>query len=207
MTDALNRREQSIREAFEAGRMDEAASLAIEAYGREIMSFLRARFRSRADAEEAYSQFTEQLWTTMPRFTWRCSMRTWAYALARNVSARHAAAPEQRPLRNVPLSLCGMLSKLVEHVRSATHGFRKTDVKDRFRALREQLSPDDQMLLVLRVDREMSWRDVAITMSGDEELDGEALEREAARLRKAFERVKRELKAMAEREGLLPSRD
>ena len=52
----------------------------------------------------------------------------------------------------------------------------------------------------------MAWRDIAITMSGDADLDDDAVSRESARLRKTFERVKSELKRMAEEEGLLGPR-
>ena len=105
------------------------------------------------------------------------------------------------------MSRAGRLSELVERVRSATQIHQRTEVKDRVRALREQLDPDDQMLLILRVDRGMAWRDLAIAMAGDADLDDTAIDREAARLRKAFERVKTELKAMAEKEGLLKRDD
>jgi hypothetical protein len=60
------------------------------------------------------------------------------------------------------------------------------------------------MLLILHVDRALPWREIAmIVHEQSESLDGEALDRECARLRRRFERVKAELKALAEREGLL----
>jgi hypothetical protein len=59
------------------------------------------------------------------------------------------------------------------------------------------------MLLILRVDRDMAWRDIALAMSGDSNLDDDAVARDSARLRKAFERVKSEIKRMAREEGLL----
>jgi hypothetical protein len=58
-------------------------------------------------------------------------------------------------------------------------------------------------LLILRVDRNMSWRELAQTLSGTVDLDEAVIERESARLRKAFERVKRELKRLSEDKGLL----
>jgi RNA polymerase sigma-70 factor (ECF subfamily) len=75
--------------------------------------------------------------------------------------------------------------------------------------VREQLEPDDQMLLILRVDRQLEWRDLALVMSTRDHcptarLDDAALDREAARLRKRFERVKAELKDLAQEAGLLP---
>jgi len=195
--------EQRIRAAFEAGELEAAATSTLEGYGDEILSFLVSRAHSTADAREIFAMFAESLWTALPRFGWRCSMRTWAYLLARNASIRYATAPQRLPSRNLTLSL----SALVEHVRSATAPYRRTEVRDRFRALREQLSPEDQTLLVLRVDREMAWRDLAITMSGDLDLDEEVLTREAARLRKVFARIKRDLKELARRDGLLKAED
>jgi RNA polymerase sigma-70 factor (ECF subfamily) len=199
--------EQRIREAFDAGQLDEAASATLEAYGDEISSFLVSRLRSVGDAQEAFSMFAEDLWIGLPKFAWRCSMRTWAYLLARNAGTRYATAPQRRAARNLTLSRAGRMSELVERARSATQIHQQTAIKDRVRALRERLDPDDQTLLVLRVDRGMAWRDLAIAMGGDADLDDAAIDREAARLRKAFERVKAELKALAAEEGLLKRDD
>jgi hypothetical protein len=67
----------------------------------------------------------------------------------------------------------------------------------------------DQMLLILRVDRQMEWRDLALVISTSDAsptatLDNAALDREAGRSRKRFERVKAELKDLAKKAGLLP---
>ncbi|MGC4092892.1 MAG: sigma-70 family RNA polymerase sigma factor [Polyangiaceae bacterium] len=204
--EAVVEAEQRISAAFKAGELRLAATSALEAYADEIASFLGARLRSPSDAAEVFSMFVEDLWAGLPNFAWRCSMRTWAYALARNASARYLTSPQRRPNRALPLSELPEISALIDRVRSTTHAFQRTDTKDRFRALREQLDSEDQMLLVLRVDRELSWRDLALAMTGDTELDEAALVREAARLRKAFERVKIELRRLAEREGLLKSK-
>ena len=48
----------------------------------------------------------------------------------------------------------------------------------------------------LRIDRELEWRAIAQIMS-DESLDDDALTREAASLRKRFERLKEKLKWLA----------
>jgi hypothetical protein len=53
------------------------------------------------------------------------------------------------------------------------------------------------------VDRDLSWRETAIAMCSESELDEAAVEREAAKLRKRFERVKADLRKMAEEAGLL----
>jgi len=151
--------------------------------------------------------FAEDMWTGLPSFGWRCSVRTWLYTLARNAAARYATAPQRRVARNLPVSGLEDVSALADRIRSATHVYQQTDVKDRFRQLRERLSDEDQMLLVLRVDRGMAWRDLALAMRGDVDLDDAAIDKEAARLRKAFERMKRELRRLAEREGLLEAQE
>jgi RNA polymerase sigma-70 factor (ECF subfamily) len=52
----------------------------------------------------------------------------------------------------------------------------------------------DRMLLILRVDRELSWRDLARVVLGGSPTPVE-LEREAVRLRKRFQLVKERLRA------------
>jgi RNA polymerase sigma-70 factor, ECF subfamily len=64
--------------------------------------------------------------------------------------------------------------------------------------LRAMLTPEERTLLVLRLDRDLSWREVAIVL---EEEQGEPVE-EAA-LRKRFERVKERLVRLARDEGLV----
>jgi RNA polymerase sigma-70 factor (ECF subfamily) len=207
MTKSVSDSEQSVREAFDAGKFELAASLALEAYGAEILRFLMVRVRGWGDAQDVFSLFAEDLWVGLPKFSWRCRMRTWAYALARNAANRYATSPQQRFARKLKLSCPDALAQHVEQIQSTTRKYRQTAVKDRFRALREQLDSDDQLLLVLRIDRGLSWRDLAITVAGDPDLNDDALLREAARLRKAFERVKAEIKRLAQREGLLDCKE
>ena len=195
--------EQAVRQACEAQRWEAAATRALEGYSPEISSFLYARLRSPTDADDVYSMFAEDLWTGLPTFGWRCSLRTWAYTLARNAINRYKGAANNRAERNLTLSKPGRLSALIERERSRTRQYQRTAVKDRFRALRQQFDADDQTLLILRVDRDMAWGDIAIAMSGDAELAEEQVTREAVRLRKTFERLKTELRRAAEREGLL----
>jgi RNA polymerase sigma-70 factor (ECF subfamily) len=207
MPDVQTRLEREIQEAFTAGRLEEAATRAMKGYGNEILGFLNARLRSESDGREAFSMFAEDFWIGLGHFNYRCSMRVWAYTLARNAANRYAKNPQRRAARNVGLSGAEHLLEAVAGVRSTTNIYQRTETKDRFKALREELDPEDQMLLILRVDRGMSFRDLAFTMTGDVELDDVALEREAARLRKSFERIKSELRRMAEAQGLIGGKD
>lgn len=204
---ATTEHEQTIRTACEAQQLELAARLAFQSYGDEILSFLMARLRNPSDAREVFSMFAEDLWTGLASFGWRCSVRTWLYTLARNATSRYLVSPHKKGERHLSLAQLESRSAIEDRLRSATDVYRQTAVKDRFRLLREQLDEEDQTLLILRVDRGLSFRDLAIAMSGDAELDEQALSREAARHRKAFERVKGELRQLAEREGLLTRDD
>lgn len=194
-----------IQAACQRGAFDEAATLLLETYGDELLSFLAARLRSPSDADEAFSIFVEDVWVGLPQFAFRSSARTWAYTLARNAASRYARSPSRRAQRNLPLSGNSHVFQAIEQVRSRTRAYLRTEVKDRLRALREKLDPDDQTLLILRVDRGMSFRELARVMLGDsdEKVEGEELDRESVRLRKRFERVKAEFKQMVKDEGLL----
>ena len=72
------------------------------------------------------------------------------------------------------------------------------NVREIFAAFRDSLPEDDRMLLVLRVDKQMSWNDLARVMHTDESdpFDDDALQREAAWLRKRFQLVKERLLEM-----------
>jgi RNA polymerase sigma-70 factor (ECF subfamily) len=183
--------------------MDAAATFALRAYGAEIRSFIGSRLRTPSDVDDAYSMFVEDLWSGLTQFSWRCSMRTWAYLLARNASIRYGRSPQRRQQRNLPLSWPGGVSQLVMQSRLATSSYQNTAIKDRFRQLREQLDPEDQTLLTLRVDRQLSYRDLALTMAGRLDLDDATLERERVRLRQAMTRIRRQLRRLGEAEGLL----
>jgi DNA-directed RNA polymerase specialized sigma24 family protein len=65
-------------------------------------------------------------------------------------------------------------------------------------ALRATLTPEEQSLLTLRVDRELSWREVAEVMAEE----GRPADEPA--LRKRFGRLKEKLAGAARERGLLP---
>lgn len=195
-------REQAVRERLAASGPAAAAAAAIELYGGEVLGFLHAVARDEDLAGEAFSAFSEDLLRGLPGFRWDASLRTWAYALARNALHRLRRDPRRRARNNVPLSGAVDVSAMVEQVRTATLPYLRTSVKDEVRRLREALDPDDHALLVLRIDRKMSWKDIARALPGEA---GEDVDRRAATLRKRFERAKTMLRELAAQRGILPS--
>jgi RNA polymerase sigma-70 factor (ECF subfamily) len=147
-----------------------------------------------------FSQACEDLWAGLPRFEGRSSLRTWFYVLARHAAARYRRSPHRRPGRRVAIS---DVTDVAEGVRSRTLPHLRTEVKNRFAAIRDALPEEDRALLVLRVDRNMSWNEIARVLYPDDQSD-EALTKAAARLRKRFQFVKEEIRARAREAGLLP---
>jgi RNA polymerase sigma-70 factor, ECF subfamily len=195
--------ELSIQTAIEAKDFPAAATRALEAYGREIGTFLFARLRHVDDCEDVFSIFVEDFWKSLPTFGFRCSMRVWMYKLARNAGIRYRQAAYRKRER-MTHALGDSLSALIDRARTDTALHLRTTAKNKARAFRAQLQPDEQLLLTLHIDRGLPFRDVALVMSpGGEGLEPQALERAAARLRKRFERIKLELRSMAKREGLI----
>lgn len=182
-----------IRAACDAGRFTDAATQAIRVYGDEVLGYLAAVLGNEVDAGDAFSETCELLWRSLPTFRWECSLRTWLYTLARQSVGHVRRDPHRR--RAVGLSEAGLTSAIAE-VRTRTASFLRTENRDRVAALRASLAPDDQTLLILRINRGLAWRDIARVLAGDDVADAE-LTRAAARIRKRFERLKDELRARA----------
>jgi len=195
--------ERQVRDLCARGDHAGAASAVVRDYGPEILGFLTAVFRDDVEANDAFAEVAEALWRGLPEFAWRSSVRTWAYAIARNVTRvrRRNAARRGRRVMNASDAF---FQGVVDKVRTETTPFLRTEKKTRLQALRDALPEEDRMLLVLRVDRGLPWIDVARIVATDEDApaDDAALAQEAARLRKRFQLVKDRLRDLAKREGL-----
>ena len=179
---------------LEAGELASAAAVIMRGYGPEILAYLTALARDEDRADDAFAQFSEDLWRGLPGFRRDASMRTWLYKLAWHAWLRQARDPFRR--RVGPL-LTDEMSRLVAEVRSTTAFHLKSEARDAVARLRAQLSPAEQSLLVLRIDRGLTWAEVVSVMSTPEErLD-------AATVAKRFQRVKEKIRRLAEQAGLL----
>lgn len=187
--------ESSLRAAWQAGDRDALVTRVVRGYGQEILSYLLATLRGDGEAGDAFSQFTVNLWEAAPSFRGDASFRTWAYALARHAAGR-VIRERGKQRGRVPLS--HELEGLVAQVRSETATYLRTGPRERVARLRDELDPDDQQLLILRVDRGFSWPEIARVM-GDEPASGEALQRQIVNLRKRFERLKDKIRKLAQK--------
>ncbi|HEX8112091.1 MAG TPA: sigma-70 family RNA polymerase sigma factor [Kofleriaceae bacterium] len=186
-----------------AGQLKEVATLAIESYGPEVLSFLEMMLRDHADSSDAFAQACEDLWQGLPRFEGRAAMKTWFYTLA-----RHAASRLRRTTKPERFAKVSEITDVADRVRSRTRPYLRTEVKAGFAAIRASLDETDRLLLVLRVDRAMSWNDVARVMTDDGDDDSDkGIARAAARLRKRFQTVKESIRERAVAAGLIARPD
>ena len=164
---------------------------------RKILRFMgdAAALDDRDTAADVFSQACEDLLRTFATFRHQCSYRTWVYALARTAMRRHFDDLHVRRREPLVSSL-----ELEAARRTTTAAFLKSEWKDRFRALRDALSPEDRALLVLRVDRDMAWDDIVTVWN-----EQAATPVTSAALRKRFERIKLTLREHATTAGWLSS--
>jgi RNA polymerase sigma-70 factor (ECF subfamily) len=196
--------EQEIRALWDQNNISGAITLALRGFGPEILGVLMAVNRNEEDAHEAFAQFSEDLWKGADGFEWRCSFRTWAYGIAHNASVRMRSSKHRKGDHNLPLSESSEISALAAEVREATLPYLRTEVKDEFARLREELDPDDQLLLILRVDREMAWDEIAGILSDDAtRANKPVMKKKSALLRKRFQLVKEQIRERAGERGLI----
>jgi RNA polymerase sigma-70 factor (ECF subfamily) len=184
------------------GEIDAATEAALRAYGAEVYGYLIALHAAEADAEDAFALFAEDVWRGLAGFRWGCSLRTWLYSLARHAAARRARAVERHVAGRAAVGVTTLASKIAAEQRSAGSVLR-SERRSRIAELRATLPEEDQTLIILRVDRGLSFSELARVMSEGNELDEAELEREAARLRKRFQLAKERLLGLARAEGLL----
>src|SRR5512142_126754 len=177
-----------------AGHHRAAAEAIVRDHGPGVMGYLLSVLRNEADASEVFSQFSLDLWRGLPGFRGDCPVRIWAYRLAWHAAARHLRDPYRQRGRRLETN---EISRIADEVRSSVLLGRREAQQRSIERLRDRLFPEERALLVLRLDRDLSWREVACVLAAE----GEAVD-EAA-LRKRFERIKAKLAQRAKEEGLL----
>lgn len=193
--------DERIRGMVSGGDVRGAATQVIRQLGPEVFGFLRGALGSETDADEVFAAASERVWRSLPGFRWQSSLRTWFYVIARNEIARFI---ERRRRRDAGRVTASELEDVIARVRTETRSALRSEKRNKLEALRDELPVDDRTLLILRVDRDLSWEEIARAFLPDaESCTEEQIKREAARLRKRFQLVKQRLTERAREEGLL----
>ncbi len=182
-----------VRERLATDGPDGAATALIEALGPAILRYLRSMLRVEEDAADAFSQWSENVWTGLPSFRGESSLKTWGYRLAWNAAQNLRNEAWRKRGQRLATGQASALAMSIQ-TKSVVVVERQRQALEELRAA---LSDEDRSLLVLRLDQQLSWNEVA------EVLAAEGKRIEPATLMKRFERVKARLGELARERGLL----
>jgi RNA polymerase sigma-70 factor (ECF subfamily) len=195
--------EAAVREALVRDDVRGAVETAVALYGAEVFGFVSGVMDDPTAARDAYVRFAERLWRNIGRFRWHYSLRTFCYGLARReIARRRAEAPRPPSVRSAPAPSRGQRSQAAgpDSLGAWTTGM--ATLRAGIDILRSELAPEDREILVLRVDRGLSWRDVALTTL-DDVSEGD-IQRESDRLALRFVAIKEQLARAAAAHGITP---
>jgi len=188
--------ENRIRALVMAGDVGAAVTGVLRLYGAEVFGFISALIEVAPSAREVYAAVGEVIWVRLPTFGWRCDLRTWTYGIARRAIAAFRA--EHGTPSNV-------LFTEAPRPPPSSGPFRQKAFRGAVAVLRRKLSPEERELLILRVDRRLSWRSLALTTLG-ETADEADVVKEEERLRASVDVLKEKLAQIAKEHGILAAR-
>ncbi len=189
MSESLDER---VRALLAAGDTAGATTIVLRELGPELFGFLTGVLGD-SDADEVFSALSVRLWRSLSGFQGRCTLRTWAYVLARHELGRFRKGARRYADARVPISA---LEDVLAAARNTTRSTLATEKRVKLTSFRDELPVEDRTLLILRVDRNLAWDDIALAFADNPEaFSDEERKRESARLRKRFQLVKQRLVA------------
>jgi RNA polymerase sigma-70 factor (ECF subfamily) len=176
-----------------SGDLTGAATLLIEHYGPAVLKYFRLIFRDEPDAADAFSLFEEHLWRGLSTFRGESSLRTWVFRIAFNAATDIRKQAWRRRRRRLTADVA---NRLVDDALEPPSHLR--ELRALLQRLQRYLSESEQTLLIMRVEHELRWTEIAKIRSRDgRELD-------TTTIIKRFDRVAARLCRMARQHGLLP---
>jgi RNA polymerase sigma-70 factor, ECF subfamily len=186
--------EESVRALLEAGRADEAVTAVIREMGASIRGYLYA-LHGDDDGADVHATWEEAVWKGLAGFRFEGSLRSWVYSVAWVASARFYRDGWRRRRVRLATSAASHLAAPPKSGSTLRHEEAKLD------ELRRELAPADHTLLILRLDRELTYEEIGRVLSqGSRRVTPVAL-------RKRYERLKANLAAEARRRGFIEPAD
>ncbi|HEY6100006.1 MAG TPA: sigma factor [Anaeromyxobacter sp.] len=184
--------DENVLELLRRGDVKGAATLVLKTHGPEVLGYLENVLGDPDDARDVFQRFAEDLWAWIP--AWQGgSLRAACYRIAWHAAARFRREAWRRRRERMRSTMASRIAASITSPESRL----ASKPRDRLDRLRASLDPDERTLLILRLDREMSWNEVAEVLSSD----GDPVD--SAAVRKRFERVKDKLAKLAREQGLL----
>ncbi len=184
--------EERLQDLLARADVKAAVTLVLRTFGPEVLGYLESVVGDPDDARDVFQQFAEDLWDWLPAYRGG-SIRAASYRIAWHAAARFRREAWRRRRERMRTT---MASRIAASIRSPESRLVST-ARDRLERLRASLEPEERTLLILRLDRELSWSEVAEVLSSD----GAPVD--AVAVRKRFERVKSKLAKLAREQGLL----
>lgn len=184
--------EEQVLALLAEGNAKKAATLVLRIFGPEVLGFLENALRDPDDARDVFQGFSEDLWNWLPSFRGG-GLRAASYKIAWHSAARFRRGAWQRHRERMRSTMASRIAATITSPESRL----ATKPRDRLQRLRASLDTEERTLLILRLDRELAWNEVAEVLSSE----GDAVD--AAAVRKRFERVKDKLAKLAREQGLL----
>lgn len=172
--------EARVASLLAGGEFRGAATEVIRGYGPRALGYLHRLLGNETDAADAFSLFAEQVWRGMANFEGRSSVKTWAFKAAWSAAMKVRDDAWRRLREDLPSSAA---SHLADEIRTNT-AVRFESLRQELEVLRAELTAEDQTLLALRLDQELTWEEVAEVLS----IEGRVVD--AVTLRKRYERIK-----------------
>lgn len=193
--------EPGVRALVASGHATRATTAVLKMYGAELFGFLAGILEDVPAARDVYASVGESIRLYLPRFEWAFPLRTWIYVIARRELARHREMARQRSWP--PPSSAKPTFPLPDPM--VTQPYRASALRSSVGALRSSLASEDLELLVLRLDRRLTWKELALTSLGESASES-AAGAEAIRLRERFRLIREDLTRSAIRQGMLAPR-
>ncbi len=184
--------EEQVTALVAKGDVKEAVTVALRTLGPEVLGYLENVLGDPDDARDVFQRFAEDLWNWLPSFRGG-SLRAACYRIAWHAAIRFKREAWRRRRERMRTTMASRIAASVTSPESRL----ASRPQDRLERLRAALEPEDRTLLILRLDRDMSWNEVAEILS----TEGEPVD--AQTVRKRFERVKGKLAKLAKEQGLL----
>ncbi len=184
--------EEKVLALVARGDTAEAVKAVLHAHGPEVVGYLENVLGDPDDARDVFQRAAEDLWNWLPQFRGG-SLRAASYRIAWHAAARFRREAWRRRRERMHTTMASRIAASITSPESRL----ATKPRDRLDRLRESLEPEERTLLILRLDREMSWNEVAEVLSSE----GDPVD--PAAVRKRFERVKDKLGRLAKEQGLL----
>ena len=173
--------DEKVRALVEQGHIAEAATLTLETFGPELRGYLRGTLGHAEEADDVFQELSEAIWFGLPAFRFQCALRTWCYAIAHNRVVKRFSRYSRKNRVRLNTQDEGRLP-----ARSLSSTLEAQHRASLAQTAAEALTPDQREILILRVERRLSFREIAGVLGLPDE----------AAARKRFQRAKDRLKQL-----------